>query len=280
MGRGSKDTRMALTDHQRGIITLLSQQRIERQESYLAGGAALTVATASPRLSRDIDLFHDTQDALLSTWEDDRRILSSGGYDVEVRRQYPTFVEAFVRRSGSAVIVQWAVDSAFRFFPLVRDTSALPTLHPFDLATNKTLALIGRLEPRDWIDLVDCHDRIQQLGFLCWAACGKDPGTNPSLIVNEAGRSARYTQVEVDGLSFEGRAPDAAKLSTRWKGMLAEARAIIAALPTEEVGTCVLDSNGKLFRGDRERLSDALSGGRLRFHRGTIRGSIPRFLDS
>ena len=270
---------MALTDYQRGILALLADHRIERQESYLAGGAALTVATASPRISQDIDLFHDTQEALLSTWEDDRRILADGGYGIEVKRQYPTFVEAFVRKSGSAVIVQWAVDSAFRFFPLVREASALPSLHPFDLATNKTLALIGRLEPRDWIDLLGCHDRIQPLGFLCWAACGKDPGTNPSLIVSEAGRSGRYTQVEVDGLSFEGRAPVAAELSVRWKTMLAEARRIVAALPTEEVGTCVLNTEGELFRGNQELLAGAIAGGRLRFHRGAIRGSIPRFID-
>jgi hypothetical protein len=173
-----------------------------------------------------------------------------------------------VRKSGSAVIVQWAVDSAFRFFPLVREASALPSLHPFDLATNKTLALIGRLEPRDWIDLLGCHDRIQPLGFLCWAACGKDPGTNPSLIVSEAGRSGRYTQIEVDGLSFEGRAPVAAELSVRWKIMLAEARSIVAALPTEAVGTCVLDTEGELFRGNQELLAGAIAGGRLRFHRG------------
>ncbi len=167
---------MALTDYQRGILALLAARRIERQESYLAGGAALTAATASARLSRDIDLFHDTREALLSTWEDDRRILQSEGYDLDVKRQAPTFVEAFVRKDGSVVSVEWAVDSAFRFFPLVRGPESLPSLHPFDLATNKTLALIGRLEPRDWIDLIACHDRIQQLGFLCWAACGKDPG--------------------------------------------------------------------------------------------------------
>ena len=270
---------MALTDHQRGILALLAARRIEPQESYLAGGAALTVATESPRISRDIDLFHDTQEALLSTWEDDRRILAEGGYGIEVRRLFPTFVEAFVRKAGSAVVVQWAIDSAFRFFPLVRDVSALPSLHPFDLATNKTLALIGRLEPRDWIDLIACHDRIQQLGFLCWAASGKDPGTNPSLIVAEAGRSARYTQIEVDGLSFEGRAPDATDLSVRWKAMLAEARSIVAALPTEQVGTCVLDAKGNLFRGDPGKLGEALGAGALRFHRGAIRGSIPRFIE-
>jgi hypothetical protein len=31
------------------------------------------------------------------------------------------------------------------------------------------------LEVRDWIDVIESHDRIQPLGFLAWAACGKDP---------------------------------------------------------------------------------------------------------
>ena len=198
---------------------------------------------------------------------------------MEARLQYPAFVEAFVRRDTDAVVVQWAVDSAFRFFPLVQGPADLPALHPFDLATNKALALIGRLEPRDWVDLISCHDRIQQLGLLAWAACGKDPGTNPTMILSEAGRSGRYSQAELDALSFDGSAPDAAALSTRWKAMLAEAREVIAALPPQEVGTCVLDANGRLYKADRGNLSDALGRGALRFHRGSIRGSIPKFID-
>jgi hypothetical protein len=269
---------MALTEYQRGILALLAAQRIERQESYLAGGAALTAAAASTRVSLDIDLFHDTREALLATWEDDRRILAAGGYTVEAKRQYPSFVEAFVRKGGSAVVVQWAVDSAYRFFPLVREPGSLPTLHPFDLATNKALALIGRLEPRDWIDLIACHDSIQPVGFLCWAACGKDPGTNPAMIISEAVRSGRYTQVEIDGLAFEDGPPDAAILAGRWKAMLAEARIIVNSLPPEKAGTCVLDTTGALFRGGVEALTVAMAEDGVRFHRGSIRGSLPRFL--
>jgi hypothetical protein len=270
---------MALTDYQRTILALLASKRIERQESYLAGGAALTHATGSARLSRDIDLFHDTREALLSTWEDDRHILQVDGYAVEVKRQLSTFIEAVVRKGGSAVAMEWAIDSAYRFFPLVRGPESLPSLHAFDLATNKALALIGRLEPRDWIDLIACHDRIQQMGFLFWAACGKDPATNPTLIVSEATRSARYTQVEIDSLSFEGSAPDAVDLALKWKAMLAEARSIIAALPTAEVGTCVLDADGNLFRGDPRHLETAVAARTVRYHKGSIRGSIPRILD-
>ena len=116
------------------------------------------------------------------------------------------------------------------------------------------------------MDLISCHDRIQHLGLLSWAACGKDPGTNPSMILNEAGRSGRYTQAEMDSLSFDGSAPDAAALSARWKAMLAEARDVIAALPPAEVGTCVLDAVGGLYRGNPGSLAEALGRESLRFH--------------
>jgi hypothetical protein len=65
----------------------------------------------------------------------------------------------------------------FRFFPLVEHDDLGLTLHPFDLATNKVLALVGRPEARDWIDAIDCHERLQPLGYLAWAACGKEPGS-------------------------------------------------------------------------------------------------------
>ena len=99
------------------------------------------------------------------------------------------------------------------------------------------------------------------------------------MILNEAGRSGRYTQAEMDGLSFDGGAPDAAALSARWKAMLAEARDVIAALPPAEVGTCVLDAGGGLYHGNPGSLADALGRESLRFHRGSIRGSIPKFID-
>jgi hypothetical protein len=57
---------------------------------------------------------------------------------------------------------------------------------------------------RDWIDMITCHERIQPLGYLAWAACGKDPGFSPLTIVEQAGRSGRYTTAELEGLSFDG----------------------------------------------------------------------------
>jgi hypothetical protein len=56
---------MALTDFQRHVCRLLARQRIASGESYVAGGTALSDALSSPRISRDIDLFHDTDAALM-----------------------------------------------------------------------------------------------------------------------------------------------------------------------------------------------------------------------
>ena len=45
----------------------------------LAGGAALNVNIVSPGLSRDHGLFHDTDPALLATWDADRALLEKRG---------------------------------------------------------------------------------------------------------------------------------------------------------------------------------------------------------
>jgi hypothetical protein len=267
---------MALTDFQRGICRLIANNRIQSGESYVAGGAALTTVTLSPRISHDIDLFHDSSEAVEATWEADRPLLEAGGYTVNVRRQLPGFMEAVVTRGDEQVVLQWVSDSAYRFFPLIEHEDFGLMLHPFDLAVNKTLALVGRLEVRDWIDLMECHRHIQPLGFLAFAGCGKDPGLNPLFILEQAGRTARYSQAEVEELEFTGPAPDAAKLSSDWREMMSEAREIVEHLPCEEAGNCVLTSVGALFRGGPAELAQALAGEKLVFHTGALRGALPR----
>lgn len=188
----------------------------------------------------------------------------------------PEFVEARVRGDGDFVLLEWARDSAFRFFPLVAHAELGLTLHPFDLATNKVLALVGRLEARDWIDLIHCHERLQPLGYLIWAACGKDPGFGPLGLLEEAGRTSRYSADEINALTFSGPPPDASVLSRQWHAALAQAREILAALPLESTGQAVLTMEGQLFGGPSAALREALKAGRLRFHRGALRGVFPQ----
>jgi len=266
---------LALTDFQRTICRLLADHRIASGESYVAGGTALNELIGAPRISRDIDLFHDTEQALEASWESDQQLLRRSGFAVRVVRQRPAFVEAEVSRDGKTVLMEWARDSAYRFFPLVRHADLGLVLHPFDLAANKVLALVGRLEVRDWIDVIHASERVQPLGYLAWAACGKDPGFGPGVILEHAARSAHYSASEVLALSFEGEPPDPAALSQRWHAELAAARQVVEVLPPDQVGRCVLGLDGSLFRGDIAELRAALDEDRLVFHRGSIRGALP-----
>jgi hypothetical protein len=268
---------MALTEYQRGICRLIAANRIERGDAYIAGRAALNALLNAPRLSRDVDLFHDTGEALAATWEADRALLADHGYSVQVVRERPAYVEALAARDGESVLMQWTCDSAFRFFPLLPHEDLGLTLHPLDLATNKVLALAGRVEPRDWIDLMECHRTLQSLGCLAWAASGKDPGFSPARILQEASRSVRYTQEEISELDFDGPAPDAAALSLEWKQALADAQRTVALLPAQETGKCVLDAEGRLYRGDSAHLGSALAQHAVRYHQGSIQGAFPQF---
>jgi hypothetical protein len=267
---------MALTEFQRSLCRLIARQRLESGESYVAGGVALNAVIGAARISRDVDLFHDTTEAVSASWRTDRALLEASGFRVSPQREREGFVEAVVSHGTETVVVQWASDSAFRFFPLVEHADFGLTLHPFDLATNKVLALVGRVEARDWVDVINCHHAIQRLGYLAWAASGKDPGFSPAAILEQAGRSARYSRPEIAALAFGGAVPDAADLSRQWHGMLQEALQLVEALPPGETGKCVLDSQGNLFGGEPSRLREVLGAGALRFHEGCIRGALPQ----
>jgi hypothetical protein len=266
---------MPLTDYQRRVCRLLAAERVAQGESYVAGGAALNELLKLSRLSHDVDLFHDTRDAVLTSWETDRKYLEKDGHTVRPLREFPTFVEAEVTRGTEGVILQWVQDSAFRFFPLIEHPDFGLSLHPFDLATNKTLALIGRAEVRDWVDIIYCHTQLQPFGALVWATCGKDPGLSPLFILEQASRSTHYTKEDYEMLAFEGIAPDATELRDVWRSMLREAPEMIAILPEDQIGKCITTRDGTIFFGTATELKAGLQSNDICFHTGCIRGAWP-----
>ena len=269
---------MALTGFQSEVLMLLAANRRNNPESYVAGGLALNHRLGTPRVSRDIDVFHDSEQALSVSWESDRVTLSANDYLVETLRLYPTFVEAKVSKGGNAVEVQWATDSAYRFFPLQDDPVAGSTLHPLDLATNKLAALVGRTEVRDWIDVITCAQQIQPLAFLFSAACGKDPGFSPVSMLEYVARR-RHCQEEVDAKIIPGGTYDVASLSRFWHEEIDRARETLKVFPREEAGKAVLTKDGELFRGTDEEFLAALSAGEIVFHEGHLGGAWPRIVE-
>lgn len=80
---------MALTALQRHVCRVLAEQRKQLGESYVAGDGALNEVVAGSRRSRDVDLFHDTEAALVATWANDRTALQAAGLGVEPVRELP-----------------------------------------------------------------------------------------------------------------------------------------------------------------------------------------------
>lgn len=238
-------------------------------ESYLAGATVLHRDPDTPRFSRDLDLFHDLADSVALSAETDAAALGGAGFELTWLLRTPAFLRAVLSREGEQLRIEWAQDSAFRFFPVEKDDECGYRLHHADAAVNKMLALVGRQEVRDYVDILHLHDTYLHLGALAWAACGKDPGFTPGFLLEQAARHTAYSQADIDRLSL--REPlDVKSLKRKWLGALEEARELVDALPPGEVGMLYLDGQ-RLVTPDpkSERF------GHLLRHEGSVRGAWP-----
>lgn len=268
---------MALSEFQSSILRLLAQNRRTAQGSYVADGLALNHSLGTPRLSRDIDIFSDSIDAMHKSWALDRETLLAHGYSVRVLRELRTFIEAEVVKDAERTEIQWGTDSSFRFFPLCEDETTGYSLHPVDLAANKLSALVGRTEPRDWIDVIECIRKLQPLIYLLSAACGKDPGFSPASMLEYVARR-RYNQIEIDECIVPAGAYDAAELCRFWREAVCQAREDVLVFPRDKAGMCVLDKAGNPFRGTSAELSAAIEADDVIFHEGRICGAWPKII--
>jgi hypothetical protein len=266
---------MPLTSEQKEILRLLLANRTP--QSYLAGGAALNRKENSPRYSRDLDIFHETQAEVAYAADKDREILERTGYKFEWLLQQPGFFRAIVAApaTGAQLKMEWAVESSFRFFPLIKDKELGYRLHNADLATNKILALAGRQTARDFIDALYLDQTYLSLGALAWAASGKDPGLTPELILNEAKRESRYSQQALEQAlaDMDLVLPvDVQRTKQSWLQACSEAERLFEMLPLDQVGCLYLGQQGKPKTPTAETLS------RLKPHFGTLRGTLPRII--
>ena len=268
---------MAVTSFQAEILKRIARLRVSGGETYIAGGLALNHQLKRPRLSSDIDVFNNTYEALVKASDDDCRMLRDAGYELTVLRKRDYIVEVRVAKGNDATDIQWVRDSAYRFFPLIEDELLGLTLHPFDLATNKLLALAGRTVPRDWVDTITCSEDIQPLGLLAWAANGKDLGLTPNFIL-DMGMRTSYSRPEFEAAIINSSEYDVGELSRKWHEMIWRARETVKLLPAEEVGKVVMTRSGELFRGDDAALKAALAADEIVFHEGVIGGAWPRII--
>ena len=172
---------MALTPLQRRIMTVLAANR--SRSSYVAGGLVLN--RAWPRISDDIDVFHDTDEEIVDAARKDINSLKLAGFKVRVDVEIYGVVEATVGEYGVETIIQWMSESKRRFLPLVEDKEYGFRLSQADLAVNKVLAASTRQKARDYVDLVSIRKNWCPLGPLILATSGKPPFYSPSKIIEE-----------------------------------------------------------------------------------------------
>ncbi|HZB91066.1 MAG TPA: nucleotidyl transferase AbiEii/AbiGii toxin family protein [Stellaceae bacterium] len=260
---------MALTKLQTRVLRAIAQNR--SPDSHVAGGTALTAR--SPRISKDIDIFHDAQEGVEQSVRRDVASLEKAGLSLEVTPRGKSFVEGVVKdEHGDEVKIEWAQDSAVRFFPAIADEVFGYRLQELDLAVNKVLAMAGRREPRDYYDVVRLHQQGIPLAALVWAAPAKDPGFTPELLLDEINRNSNYPD---DQLRADIDAPDLPSPRELKQVLIdasRQARDLFARLPLDQVGYLYLDRNGRAVLPDPEGVRE----GRLTLHGAALRGALPQ----
>ena len=259
---------MPLSSFQVEVLRLIARNR--SPDSYVAGATVLHREKRTPRYSLDLDLFHDLEESVALSAEADATTLREAGYEVSWLLRTPAFHRAVTRLDAASLRIEWAQDNAFRFFPIQQDDRFGYRLHDADAAVNKVLALAGRNEIRDFVDVLHLNDTYLSLGALAWAACGQDPGYTPDFLLEQTARHAAYTETDLHRLAL--REPlDLGALKRRWLIARDEARTLVADLPASEVGCLYLDSGGRPATPDPS--SDGFPA--LTRHRGSVRGAWP-----
>ena len=235
-------------------------------ESYIAGGIALH-ARDNVRWSADVDVFHDVEQAVIHASEADIETLRQAGCSIRQEIWTPTFRRAWIERGEDGVKLEWCQDSAWRFFPIEPDELLGWRLHRFDALTNKALAMAGRAETRDLVDIVSNAEKYP-LPAVIWAACAKDPGYNPMLLLNQMRRNSRVNPAELRemGARFEP-----VELKTHWLDLAEVAGKEIerAAMAQINPGMAFVNEQGEIGWFD-------LPG--FKPHQASLGGAFPRLV--
>lgn len=253
---------MPLTRFQSRILRMLAAHR--NPESYVAGSTPLN--RERPRLSEDIDIFHDREERVAQAAEEDAAALHAEGLDILWLRREPAIHTAEVRAGNDYTHLEWVADSDFRFFPTIKDELFGYMLHPIDLATNKVMAAAGRQKAADAVDLITIHNHILPLGAVIWAAVEKAPGYTPEGLIVEIRRNAvRYREEDLRAVP-SNEVIDPKVFFSRLRAILDQAEAFVMRMPTEKIGLLFL-KDGKVVQPDPDRLDEyATHAGRRRGH--------------
>ena len=262
---------MPITAFQKNVLKLIKSNR--SPDSYVAGGTAIQRAPDSLRFSDDIDFFHDADQAVTDAFQKDRATLMSAGYSFDTQISQPSFYRATISKAGEQLKLEWVRDTAYRYFPVVDDEDLGYRLHDIDLAINKCLALANRSVIRDALDIIELHSNILPLPTIISAACGKDPGFTPDLMLEMIQRHMTFTPDQLAAESLT-KPVDPVKLKKDLLTLLEKTRKILRDVPAKNIGCLFTDKNGNVVK-DLSKLNQYQHSP----HHGTVRGSWPKVVN-
>lgn len=147
----------------------------EAQGFALAGGAALILREVVQRETKDLDFFTPDPKVISAAAAALEEAAADRGWHVDRVRSHPSFVRLLIRTTHGDVLVELAHD--FRLQP-AENGSVGAVLSIEELGADKLLALFGRAEPRDFVDV---YFLAQRLGIdrMLELAASKDTGFDP-----------------------------------------------------------------------------------------------------
>lgn len=140
---------MALTPLQARVARTVAELP-EAADFALAGGGALVVLGIADRTTKDLDYFATAPDAVERLGPVLERALVAQGLTVEARRVLPGFAQYRVADASDSTALDLSWDA--RLHP-TQSTAVGEALGNDELAADKTLALYGRAEARDFVDV-------------------------------------------------------------------------------------------------------------------------------
>lgn len=157
---------------------------LEGSDFALAGGAAIISRGIVDRQTRDLDFFGSSSPVLTERLQSIIDSLVREGFQVEIDQQNERFVRLDVRGLGEETEVDFGVD--FRLFPPDQGAHSL-VLSSRELAVDKVLAIFGRAEPRDFVDLA-ALTQFFNIEELFADAVRKDRGFNLAVFAEMTSR--------------------------------------------------------------------------------------------
>jgi len=182
-----------LSEFQRRVASVVAGLP-EARGFALAGGAALVVQGLTDRATNDLDYFTTAPADIPVLHAALEHALAEAGFIVKVLRSSATFVRLAVSDDENQTLVDLAWDA--RMLPPVATTVGA-VLDQDELAADKVLALFGRGEPRDFLDVYALSQRLG-LDRIVDLAQQKDAGFSAERLAESLGRFDRLDRADFD----------------------------------------------------------------------------------